>query len=445
MNGANLEIPAVNRTIATYAFSFLLAVLFCTSLRVLFLFIYPVFVIGLYYILKWKLDKNAIYLLIITAVCWLLSFREGFYLKYNLVSLYYFLPFLLMLFAIPQIRPREDEYFHQLMTALAGVMIINNIVGFFQYINHPFDDSFEGLYGTFTVSQNGLSLINSVLFFYYATMYQHRKKSIYLILALFFIVCSIMGFYGAGLIAFIGAVVLTFLRLRLKNIIALALGMIVIIGLAFLVMKIVSPLALDYNVNIIKKFLDPTAHNAPRKLIIFKNYFVGYTKDVLDLLIGSGPGTFNSRSAFMVGSPTFFNVDVIKSSAQPEYFRDYAYPLWNASNTGPYDGFMNQPFTSLLALLGEYGLLTTLAIVYVATARYKWVVKTGNRIAKQQALSVEFKLFKFCTILTLLLLVIDNYMEYPEIVALLLLLARLCHEKLRSAFYTTIHAPLPSA
>ena len=181
--------------------------------------------------------------------------------------------------------------------------------------------------------------------------------------------------------------------------------------------------------------LDPTAANAPRKIIVFRNYFNAYTSDLADLLFGSGPGTFNSRSAFMVGSPSYFSVAFIKSAEQPPYFRDYAYTLWNPSNTGPYDGFMNQPFTSLLALLGEYGLLVTMTIGYVALKKFRYYVNAGRQVVRQAGLSVEYKMFRFCSIFVLLLIIIDNYIEYPEIIALLLIVVKICQQRLKGAVW----------
>lgn len=418
-----------------HAGAFLLALLFCTALRISLLAVYPLLVLMVYTGYKWKLDRNAIILLVFVLFTWLFAiYRHDVPLKYNFVSLYFFVPFLLLLFAKPGETERDQQFLKLLMYSLTFVAVINNLFGIAQYIRHPYDDSFQGVYGTFTVTQNGLAVINAVLFFYHLNLYQHRSKRIHLWLAIFFIVCSVMGFYGAGMMAFLGAVILTFLKVRLKNIVQLFLLLIIITAVLYFVMKLVSPLTLDYNINILKMFLDPSAGHTPRKLIIFKNYYTGYTPNLTDLLFGSGPGTFNSRSAFMVGSPTYFNLGFIKSDTQPFYFGNYAYPLWNPSNTGPYDGFMNQPFSSLLAILGEYGLILTLGILYVAVSAFRKLVKTGNRLAKPEGVSTEFKMFKFCSIFVLLLLVIDNYMEYPEIIALLLIISKLSHQHLKAAF-----------
>lgn len=416
------------------ALMFLLALLFSTYLRISFLFIYPFLVVALFYWFKWKLDWNAVYLLVFVLFCWLFSFRNGFHLKYNLVSLYYFLPFLLLLFAIPTKLATEKNYLKMLMDALTVIVIVNNIIGFAQYIRFPNDDSFSGLYGTFTVSQNGLAILNAILFFYHFSVYQYFRKRKNLLLSLFFLVSMVMGFYGAGLMVLIATMMLTFFRIRLRNIVQLAFLTVITLSLIMLIMKLISPATLEYNLAIIDKFLNATGSNAPRKLIAFQNYFNGYISNPLDLLFGSGPGTFNSRTAFMVGSPTYFNVDIIKSAAQPFYFREYAYTLWNASNTGPYDGFMNQPFSSVLSILGEYGVLFAAGVFYVQFNRFRNIVRSGYANAKQQGVQTELKMFKFCSIFALLLICIDNYMEYPEVIALLLVIVRLSHQNMKSAF-----------
>ncbi len=424
----------VERKIAQHLLgSAILALIFCTVLRISFLMIYPLFVVFVFYLFNWKVSRNFFYILGFAVLFWLYSMRDGVFLKYNLVSLYYFIPFILLLCATPARDEYSRDYLRLLMNALSAFAIINNLFGIYQYSQHPYDDSFQGIYGTFTVSQNGLSIINAVLFFYHITAWQHRSKKIHLWLAAFFIICAVMGFYGAGMMAFLCAVVLTTLRIRWKNIVLLIISLILLLLILYVVMRIVSPLTLDYNLNILKMFIDPAAGRTPRKLVIFNNYYIAYTRDAVDMLFGSGPGTFNSRTAFMVGSPTYFNIQFIKSDVQPLYFANYAYTLWNPGNTGPYDGFMNQPFTSLLALLGEYGLLITLAILFIWVGRYRSVVKSWSNSVKNYGLSLPFKMFKFCSVFAMLLMVIDNYMEYPEILSLLLIIATLGYQQLRSA------------
>ena len=412
----------------------LLATLFCTYLRVSLLFVYPALVVTLYYLFNWKLDRNAIFLLGFVLLCWLISFRNGFYLTYNLLSFYYFFPFMLLLFAVPPKRVNGYNYLRLLMKALTILVIFNNIPGIIQYAVNPGDDNFVGIYGKFTVSQNGLSVLNAILFFYYFICYQYSRKPIHILLAGFFLICCVMGFYGAGQMVLIAALMLTYLKIRVKNIVQLILFTCLTVGVVVLLMKIISPVTLDYNINIIKIFLIRHGPGAPRKITVFENYFTAYFSHPLDLLFGSGPGTFNSRSAFMIGSPYYFSLDFIKSDSKPFFFQNYAYPLWNNTNTGPYDGFMNQPFTSILALLGEYGLLLTGTTIYLILRRFNYYNRLSAVMDKKSNISVEAKMFRFCTIYAFLLIIIDNYMEYPEIIGILLIIIIFSLQQLRKAF-----------
>src|SRR5918995_7268026 len=79
----------------------MLSVLFCTYFRVSLLLIYPLIVAVCFYIFHWKLDKNVVYILLLVLLFWIASLRDGLFMKYNLVSLYYYVPFILLLFVRP--------------------------------------------------------------------------------------------------------------------------------------------------------------------------------------------------------------------------------------------------------------------------------------------------------------------------------------------------------
>lgn len=411
-----------------------LAILFSTVFRVSFLLVYPLIVIFLFYFFRWKVDLSILFFLLLVGLFWLLSFRNGFFIKYNLVSLYYFVPFFLLVFAKP-VKNDIKGHFDGFMKALAAVTILNDVFGIAQYIRNPGDDNFVGLYGQFTVSQNGLSLLNAVLFFYYLLLFFEKRRKKYAFLAGFFIVCSIMGFYGAGMIAFIASMVIYYMKFTLKKLIKFLFLMSVVILSIYFVMKIISPKTLQYNINIIKKFWTASTTNAPRKLKVFYNYGDAYLKNPVDLFLGSGPGTFNSRSAFMVGSPTYFNmVQFIKSEEKPYYFFNYAYPLWNEQVITWYDGFMNQPFTSILALLGEYGLISTVFLFIFLIRNYRRVNRQSRNLGYRYNVSIPASIFKFTSIFTLSLIVIDNYIEYPEIIALLITISKLSEQSIKPEF-----------
>jgi hypothetical protein len=330
-----------------------------------------------------------------------------------------------------------QDFFTKFMKALTIVGIVNNIFGIVQYIIKPGDDNFIGIYGRFTVTQNGLSLLNAILFVYYFFLYAQNRKTKYALLAAFFIICSVMGFYGAGMVAFLAAMIIYYLKFTLKKLIRFLFVVSLVILSVYFVMKLISPNTLQYNINIIKKFWTASVQNAPRKLQVFYNYGDAYLEHPVDLLFGSGPGTFNSRSAFMVGSPTYFDmIPLIKSENKPYYFINYSYTLWNEKVIRWYDGFMNQPFTSILALLGEYGLIFTFLLMSLLIRNYRYYT---TRIQSQRKLSTSFvyaALYKFISIFILILIIIDNYIEYPETLALLITIVKLSEQQLKSELAT---------
>jgi hypothetical protein len=268
-----------------------------------------------------------------------------------------------------------------------------------------------------------------VLFAYYFSKYITDKKRPDIIKSLFFLLSAIMGFYGSGLMVFLAAFLLSLLTFHLKSIIRITFISAIVIIVAYSLLSFLRPQALYYYEVSIKRLLQYDKSESPRKIIVHNNYLHAYTGNVKDFLFGSGPGTFNSRSAFMAGSSHQFNaLPFLKSPQQPYYFKNYVYPLWNHTNTSAalyQDGFRNQPFSSLLAFFGEYGVLFAFFFFWSVIEYYKRVkalTKEGERKAKW--------LFKFLLLLLLLLLAIDNYYEYPETMILLLLMLKLAHIKL---------------
>jgi hypothetical protein len=339
------------------------------------------------------------------------------------------LPFLLLLFAKPAVRSDHTNLFASFFRSLSFWAIINNIIGFIQYANYPNDDSFAGIYGHFTVTQNGLAILNSFLFFYYFKKYQIEKKRNDLLRSIFFIVCFVMGFYGAGMVVFVASFGLCLLRFKVLAMARIILITTLVFFSVYWLTSVISPRTLQYNKSIVNRFLGQENVPVPRKLTSYSNYFKGYTSNIKDLVFGSGPGTFNSRSAFAVGSPDYLkSMQFIKSDRKPYYFQNYAYTLWNASNTIQYqEGFMNQPFSSLLAFMGEYGLLFTLIFIYYYYRQYKGV---RGYPASGPAAIVAREMYKFSTIYLMLLLIIDNYVEYPEITILITMIMKLAESLL---------------
>jgi hypothetical protein len=422
-------IPANNKSHALISVLILLAVCLIagTVLRVSLLITYPFVALFLTSYFNFKITPSLITMLLVVAACFVLSFFNGMFLKYKLLSLYYMLPFLLLLFSQPVLQERNNiNYLDIFIKCLSVVVLINNIIGFIQlFINSRSDDSFMGIYSAFSTGVNGLSLINIILSFYYALSFFYKRTKLHLPAAIFFFICGILGFYGGGLIVCIAAVLGSFFVLDIHKIIKTVLIAAISITALYLFFLFIKPQIIDYNISNIKKMASFDMVNGPRKIISFYNYGISYPKDIKDFTFGSGPGTFNSRTAFMVGSPSYFsNVHFIKDENKPYYFENYAYPLWNKSNTIQtlyLDGFRNQPFSSILAFLGEYGLVFTVIFFVFYFIYYRKTAGIFRNIQLNNNTIMYFRFFKFLIILLPLLLLIDNFYENPEMMIILLL------------------------
>lgn len=416
----------------------ILSIIIGTALRVSLLVIYPFLALFIVYFFQFRITPSLLALFLLVFLSFVLSLSTPLFLRYKLLSLYYMLPFLLLLFTDPQAAKKDNgQTIRLFMYCLAAVAVVNDLIGFVQiFMNPKSDDSFLGLYSQYSLSLNGLVLINSILFFYYFVRFLYLRKLTTLLVSLFFLICSLLGFYGAGLVVFAIAFILAFFKFSVKALIKTVSAGLLSIIIIYFAMLWIKPLVLEYNISNIKKMASFDIHNGPRKPISFYNYAVAYPRNAKDFLFGSGPGTFNSRSAFMVGSPSYFSgVSFLKDDEQPYYFKNYAYSLWNEKNTIQalyLDGFRNQPFSSVLAFLGEYGLVFTLVFALLYYHYYRKIVALYRRGQGIKEAESYFRFFKFLIILLPLLLLIDNYFEYPEVMILFTLGIKFSHARLLS-------------
>lgn len=419
----------------------LVSLIIGTFLRISLLVIYPVVAAGLVAFYRLRTSSALIILMLIIGTSLIFSLYPHPFLKYKLVSLFYMLPFVVLLFANPATRYNGVDHFRLFIGALTAVAVMNDVVGFIQFFNNPHsDDSFTGIYTQYSLSLNGLMLLNAALFYYYFLRFLYLRKRVSLLASLFFLASSVLCFYGAGLIVCLAAFILSLFRITIKSLITTFLAAVVSISTVYYAMKIIKPQTLEYNIANIKNLLSLDLKYGPRKILSFYNYYHSYPHNAKDFLLGSGPGTFNSRSAFMVGSPSYFSgIQFIKDQQQPYYFKNYAYTLWNENNTIKelyLDGFRNQPFSSILAFLGEYGLIFTIAFFILYYRLYRTTALQYLKNGSNATAKILFRYFKFLIILLPLLLLIDNFLEYPEVILLIVLSMKLVQIDLFTKYQT---------
>ena len=145
-----------------------------------------------------------------------------------------------------------------------------------------------------------------------------------------------------------------------------------------------------------------------------------HTKRLLELdifIFGTGPGSYNSRTSFLLNGEYSKLISSSKNKGnRPVYAEIDIYPLWNRNITYQYnDGTRNQPFSSALALVVEYGFLQFLLISLLF---YKLIVRLKNN-------SENPFFFKFLIIFLIINLFTENYIEYPEFFLLVILMIKI--------------------
>jgi hypothetical protein len=180
-------------------------------------------------------------------------------------------------------------------------------------------------------------------------------------------------------------------------------------------------------------------YDIPRKLVLHKNYVQTYTKDVGLLILGSGPGTFNSRTSFLLNGDYSKNsyLSTIFDVSTPAMAEKYVYPLWNSKITsqslykyGVYnDGTRNQPFSSIISLLSEYGLFTFVLLFILIYNKYELTLNKLDsakfETENKKQIGIYRNYIKFISIFIVLNLFTDNFLEYPEIIAMYLIMFKL--------------------
>ena len=407
-------------------------------LRISLIFVYPLIVLFLFYALNLRLKVSHIFLITGFIVVGLISSSmEGLFLSNYFFSEYLILP--LFVFLISKIHPRDSftdvNFFDYFIKVSTVVLIIVNISAFIyaQFIVDTgvqnYEDAFTGLYGEAGFGSHSLSVINlgfSVFFLY-------RKAYLKF---LFFLICGVMGYYGLGLIVFVLALLLLYATKFFKY-------------WRVILMLVIAGLAVVWFIN---KFnarnLDYIRKNLEQTMLVFENY--DYDEEMQKAqelkvteiprflifldgaqkrffsnpkvgLLGTSPGGYNSRTAFYLNGDFVQNKFLLEHfDNQTVYHEEDIFPLLNRELISrPFnDGTRNQTFSSIIAIFMEYGIF--LGLIF-------WVMFYNKirGIARCEPDSARSLYIKFLSIYLLLILFVQNYLEYPEIVLPFILLIKL--------------------
>jgi hypothetical protein len=311
------------------------------------------------------------------------------------------------------------------------VLLVVNISAFFDFFyvmltkTRLLDDGFLGLYGISGLNMHTLSIIN----FTYAIYHFNIKNYKWF---LFFAFCGFMCFYGLGLLLFILAFSITLLMtLNKRYLVYVLFSPVIVIGIIVFT-SVLNPKIFNYMGNNLidsymaletlsydKEMEDVLEHKrvaTPRKLLSFVGGYNRITSDYGILFYGTSPGTYNSRTSFLLNGEYSSSKMAKFVNNQPKFAIADIYPLWNKDINYQYnDGTRNQPFSSVLSFVMEYGILISIMAVFLLKDVYSRIRDSNKNL----------KLFvRFFFLFFVLNILSENYLEYPELMVLVIILLK---------------------
>ena len=391
----------------------------------------PIVLIVIAYLFRLKLTKNILLIISLTIIFSVISFfQNGFFAANFIISL------LLFLLPIIVLLSRAKNQFFELEDWFSLSSKVLLFVNFSALINFLFvlisgqgllDDGFNGLYGRSGLSMHTLALVNFIYTSYFFVQKNFKTGII-------FFLSAILCFYGLGTLIFIFTVLIVLILNLNKRYFKYLIVSPVLIIIVFSLLVKIKPTAIHYlNENIDRAVHSFTKYNnkfdnemdrverflttkTPRKILAFRSYFEKITNSKSNILLGIGPGTYNSRTSFLLNGEYTKNPIFKKISSEPPLAVKYIYPLWNSKITYQYnDGTRNEPFSSFLSVLSEYGLIITLMLIYLLFKLYQRVSKVDNR----NKFFIQFIFLFFA-----LNLMLENYVEYPEFFLLAIIIIK---------------------
>jgi len=418
------------------------AVILATFLRAGLIIVYPFFVLMFCYTLNFRLSVGLTILTLSSLILLPLSFivNDQPFLFNTILSIYIIYP-VLFLYLSHHSRMHKRIEIHSLdrrfIKYLTIIMFFNNLIGFVQYLILRHDDAFTGLFSSHGIGAHGMGIINGILFIHYFILFKSHPRWGLLFLMLFFLFSFVMSFFGLALVLLLASLVVYYLifQLSLGNAFKFAALAIVALGVLF----ITSSKTFTYNYNILDNTTEmlnerdfSTSSEMPRKITVFYNYKEVFGDDIKLLLFGTGPGTFNSRSSFLLNGDYSDNFLVKTLGAnEPAYAVENAYSLWNQHILSIQfnDGTRNQPFSSVLAFLAEYGLVFSIILFILIFRKLTLVANRMKRAAQDCEDTIEKNRFMLnhefilvVGIFIMLLLISNNLMEHTEILIFVIII-----------------------
>lgn len=430
----------------------LVALMSFTFLRELLIVLYPLLAFVLGYILKLKYRATTLLFAALFLLVGLLSaaLAGGYYLNYAL-SAYLIVPvFLLLTGSVPKWEsPVSEPYFPRFMQMVIAVLVIVNIsaIIYSQLIIDPgvmnYDDAFTGFYGQAGLGSHTLSVVNLGVSVYCLSRRKYWSFT-------FFLICGVFGFYGLGLMVFVASLLLLYAT-RILRYWKMLLVMVLSAGVVLALINSFNARNLEYiKTNIERALLVFDSYDyeeelsrasrmeitqTPRFITFLDGSVKRLTTDPRVFWMGASPGGYNSRVAFYLNGD-FIQNQWVREHVQlrTPYHEEDIFPLLNRELLAkPYnDGTRNQTFSSVVSVLLEYGFFLGGGYLLLFFGRIR-------RIRKQEPDAEKREFLTFMGYYTLILLGVQNYLEYPEIIFPIVIMFKLSEFDRRQEVQTSSH------
>ena len=342
----------------------IILLLLLTPIRASFILLTPFIVwwVGSLFKCKFICKRN-----FVVSILFLLSSITGIYFKTTnisnvLLSYWITYPILLLFFSRKDKIPSSIKSDFILLSTLI-LVIVNGIGIIYSFMSLRDPDAMGFPYGRHFSSQNGLALINALMFIYYFNMYWSVKIQNYLYLSFFFLLSFALCECGLAMVCLLLAIIISLNKnFKIKYIIYSSVGIIILSLIIFY-----NSVNMGYYVDSITKVINSNIWESDfRKIVAFLNYSNIIDDKPYYLLFGFGPGGYNGRVSFLLNTDSDNIFTTMMGHSMPYYHLKFIHPLWDKSILDVLsfnDGSRNKPFSSFLSLLAENGILLLLKLV----------------------------------------------------------------------------------
>ena len=371
----------------------ILSILLLTFLRKYSIVIYPILIVSSFYFLRLTFNSNLLILLILIFLTQIINgLFYDFYPLNNLISITLIFSTIAILGSTSTYKKKSlihsffqiSSYVLLVVDFSAGISLIISV------FQNPvsISDAFVGIYGKSGLIMHTLFIVNIVHAMYHFQISNNR------IFGFIFFISSILCFFGAGIIIFVIALVLSFLPK--KRVVKPIIAGTILISLLWMTIRITNQELLNYmSENLERSISGLKDFNYQDELLLAKNdgftttprkitFHYGAFKRLFEspaiLLFGTGPGTYNSRTSFLLNGD-YSKIDFLKNNIkiEPKFAKNEVFPLWNSGILFRFnDGTRNEPFSSIIALIIEYGFLFFCLTLILFLSKVRVIFRSNN-------------------------------------------------------------------